>query len=110
MINKQELIARLDIIFQTYPSNLTNLTDEKTVEDFRADVQDGNVALSDLISNLRTEVDNELFDLVMELEDNWYKFYESIKNVEITIGSINFLLPFLEIFTKLKQYAGIVKK
>lgn len=55
-MDKEELMARLKIVFQTYPSHITYLVDEKTILDFKLDVQDGNKALSTLIDDLAHEV------------------------------------------------------
>ncbi len=53
---------------------------------------------------------NELLELVMELDDAWYRFFESMAKVEITIESVKILIPFLNKFKELKQYAGMLKK
>ncbi len=55
-MDKQELITRLKVIFQTYPSHQCYLGDEKTIQDFKRDVQDGNKALSTLLDDLAHEL------------------------------------------------------
>ena len=55
-MDKEELMAKLRIVFQTYPSHQVYLSDEKSIKDFKLDVQDGNKTLSILIDDLAHEV------------------------------------------------------
>ena len=55
-MDKQKLMARLRVVFQTYPSHQVYFSDEKSIKDFKLDVQDGNKALSTLIDDLAHEV------------------------------------------------------
>jgi len=55
-MDKQKLMARLNVVLQMYPSHQCYLGDKKTIRDFKLDVRDGNRALSTLIDDLAHEV------------------------------------------------------
>ena len=55
-MDKQELMARLNTIFQKYPTSNAYLNDEATIRDYKLDVRDGNKALMDLIDELSHEM------------------------------------------------------
>ena len=55
-MDREKLIARLNGVFQTYPSHAAYLGDEKSIRDFKADVLDGNRALSSLIDEIAHEL------------------------------------------------------
>lgn len=55
-MDKQKLMARLNLIFQKYPSSHAYLNNEATIRDYKLDVRDGNKALSDLIDELAHEM------------------------------------------------------
>ncbi|KKL68698.1 hypothetical protein LCGC14_2122440 [marine sediment metagenome] len=55
-MDKQKLMSRLNIVFQTYPSSNAYLNNEATIRDYKLDVRDGNKALMTLIDELAHEM------------------------------------------------------
>lgn len=72
---KNKLLDRLHRIYHTYPNYLKNLTDAKTIEDFRQDVQNGNVLFGDLIEDLKEEKESNklkefINNIIADIESN----------------------------------------
>ena len=55
-MDKQELLTKLNLVFQTYPSHQVYLHDKKSIKDFRDGVRDGNMTFISLIDEIAHEV------------------------------------------------------